>query len=71
LLHLIGLPRDTRVIDLVEPEITRTIGLVVADHDPIAPLAQRLIDMAAKLDLVSQMAAPLSPVAAMAIKAPD
>jgi DNA-binding transcriptional LysR family regulator len=71
LLHLIGLPRDTRVIELVDPQINRTIGLVVADHDPIAPLAQRLIDMTAKMDLASQMAAPLPPITAMAIKAPS
>lgn len=40
-----------RLIDLVEPIHSQTIGLVVSDRDPLSPLAQALLKCAAKLDV--------------------
>lgn len=45
LLEFFGLPIGTRAVPLVEPEAQRTIGLIVADRQPIAPLARNLLMM--------------------------
>lgn len=43
LLEFFGLPAGTRAIPLVEPVAQRTIGLIVADRHPVAPLARNLL----------------------------
>ncbi|GGC53354.1 LysR family transcriptional regulator [Chelatococcus reniformis] len=45
LLEFFGIPIGTRAVKLVQPEAQRTIGLIVADRQPIAPLARNLLMM--------------------------
>ena len=45
LLEFFGVPLGTRALSLVEPEAQRTIGLIVADRQPVAPLARNLLMM--------------------------
>lgn len=45
LLAFFGLPHGTRALPLVQPEATRTIGLIAADREPMAPLARNLLAM--------------------------
>ncbi|MNL87025.1 hypothetical protein D3C87_2159920 [compost metagenome] len=45
LLEFFGLPLGTKALPLVEPEAQRTIGLIVADRQPVAPLARNLLMM--------------------------
>jgi hypothetical protein len=62
LLHLFGVPAGTRALRLVEPEATRTVGLVMADRDPPSPLARGLFDTARTLDLDAELqGTPLQP----------
>ncbi len=46
---LVALPLD-------EPAVQYTVGLVYADRDPAAPLAEALVDLAASLDLPAKIA---------------
>lgn len=57
LLHLFGVPAGTRALRLVEPEATRTVGLVMADRDPPSPLARGLFETARHLDLDAELRA--------------
>ncbi len=50
-LHLFGVPSGMRAIPLVEPETTRSIGLVCSTATPEPLLARALLDVAAGLDL--------------------
>lgn len=45
LLEFFGVPLGTKALPLVEPEAQRTIGLIVADRQPFAPLARNLLMM--------------------------
>ena len=45
LLEFFGVPLGTRALQLVSPEAQRTIGLIIADRQPIAPLARNLLMM--------------------------
>lgn len=45
LLEFFGVPLGTKALSLVEPEAQRTIGLIVADRQPVAPLARNLLMM--------------------------
>lgn len=45
LLEFFGVPLGTKALPLVEPEAQRTIGLIVADRQPMAPLARNLLTM--------------------------
>lgn len=45
LLEFFGIPLGTRALALVEPGAQRTIGLIVADRQPYAPLARNLMMM--------------------------
>jgi DNA-binding transcriptional LysR family regulator len=47
-----------RAIPLVEPRATQTIGLVVSNREPLAPLAHALLKSARKID-VPAMLGPL------------
>lgn len=45
LLEFFGIPIGTKALPLVEPDAQRTIGLIVADRQPAAPLARNLMTM--------------------------
>ena len=45
LLEFFGVPLGTRALALIEPAAQRTIGLIVADRQPYAPLARNLMMM--------------------------
>jgi DNA-binding transcriptional LysR family regulator len=45
LLEFFGLPLGTKALRLVQPEAQRTVGLIVADRQPMAPLARNLMTM--------------------------
>jgi DNA-binding transcriptional LysR family regulator len=45
LLEFFGLPAGTKALRLVEPDARRTIGLIVGDREPFAPLARHLMAM--------------------------
>ena len=57
LLDFFGLPPGVKAAPLVQPEATRTIGLIVADREPIPPLAGALFSMT---DFVADAAAARS-----------
>jgi DNA-binding transcriptional LysR family regulator len=50
LLEFFGLPRGAKALELTEPEVKRTIGLIVADRQPMPPLARNLLAMAQPID---------------------
>lgn len=50
LLEFFGLPRGAKALELTEPEVKRTIGLIVADRQPMPPLARNLLAMANPID---------------------
>jgi hypothetical protein len=50
-LHLFAVPDGMRAIPLVEPQTTRSIGLVWLDRDPEPLLARALFDVARDADL--------------------
>ena len=60
LLHFFGVPQRTRPVTLVEPEASRTIGLVIADRDPPSPLARALFALAEPLDPLRVISPPKS-----------
>lgn len=45
LLEFFGIPVGTKALPLVQPDAQRTIGLIVADRQPVAPLARNLLMM--------------------------
>ncbi|MCA0401372.1 MAG: LysR family transcriptional regulator [Proteobacteria bacterium] len=45
LIEFFGLPEGIRALPLVEPVAQRTIGLIVADRQPVSPLARALLSM--------------------------
>jgi DNA-binding transcriptional LysR family regulator len=45
LLRFFGDPPNTRAVELVDPTARRTIGLIMADREPPAPLARNLFAM--------------------------
>jgi DNA-binding transcriptional LysR family regulator len=59
LLRFFGLPANTRALELVEPTARRTIGLVMADRDPPAPLARNLFAMEQPADFGALIVAPV------------
>lgn len=59
LLHFFGLPKGTVALPLVEPDVKRTVGLIVAEREPLSPLARSLIAMARPVDL-TEIIAPTS-----------
>jgi DNA-binding transcriptional LysR family regulator len=48
--------RGVRVVPLVEPEITKTVGLVIADRDPIPALIRAFWQHVERLDVLNQFA---------------
>ena len=58
LLRFFGIPAGTRAIDLVDPIVTRTIGLVMSDRDPPSPLARNLFAIAWPSDIGANIQPP-------------
>lgn len=59
LLEFFGVPLGTKALPLVEPDAQRTIGLIVADRQPFAPLARNLLMMSRP---VAEAALPTRPI---------
>lgn len=51
LLQFFGTPASTRALELVDPTARRTVGLVIADRDPVGPLARNLMNLPLPDDL--------------------
>jgi DNA-binding transcriptional LysR family regulator len=50
LLEFFGIPAGIKALPLVEPEARRTIGLIIADRQPMPPLARSLLMMTGPID---------------------
>jgi len=61
LLQFFGIPENTRAIELVEPTARRSVGLIIADRDPPAPLARNLMAMPLPDDIVAVIIPPRKP----------
>ena len=59
LLEFFGVPLGTRAVPLVKPEARRMIGLIIADRQPLAPLARNLLAMSQP---VADAALPTRPI---------
>jgi DNA-binding transcriptional LysR family regulator len=59
LLQFFGIPRNTRAIELIEPIARRTIGLIMADREPPAPLARKLFAMEQPDNIGALIVAPV------------
>jgi DNA-binding transcriptional LysR family regulator len=59
LLQFLGIPGNTRAVELVEPRARRMIGLIMADRDPPAPLARNLFAMEQPADVSALILAPI------------
>jgi len=55
LLQFFGTPASTRALELVEPTTRRTVGLVIADRDPVGPLARNLMNLTLPDDILAAM----------------
>ncbi len=58
LLQFFGIPENTRAIELIEPTARRTVGLIIADRDPPAPLARNLMAMPLPDDIAAAIVPP-------------
>ena len=58
LLRFFGLPENTRALALVEPVARHGVGLVVADREPLAPLARALMTIPLPQDIVGEITPP-------------
>ena len=45
LLRVFGLPTGTVALPLVTPEVSRSVGLIIADREPASPLARSLFEL--------------------------
>lgn len=59
LLEFFGVPLGTKALPLVDPDARRTIGLIVADRQPLAPLARNLMMMSRA---ISEAGLPRRPI---------
>jgi DNA-binding transcriptional LysR family regulator len=59
LLQFFGIPAGTRAVELVEPTARRSIGIIIADRDPPAPLARNLLAMPLPDDIGALITPPL------------
>lgn len=59
LLEFFGVPIGTKALPLMEPVAQRTIGLIVADRQPFAPLARNLLMMSRP---VAEVGLPRRPI---------
>ena len=58
LLQFFGIPENTRALELVEPTARRSVGLIVADREPLGPLARNLMAMPLPGDIVAGIVPP-------------
>jgi hypothetical protein len=58
LLQFFGIPRNTRAIELVEPTARRIVGYIVADREPISPIARNLLAMPLPQDIIALITPP-------------
>lgn len=58
LLEFFGTPFGTKALPLVGPDVRRTIGLIVADRQPISPLARNLLMIASPIGRAGQIRVP-------------
>ena len=61
LLHFFGLPEGTLALALTEPQVSRTVGLIVADREPLSPLARSLFAMVRPLNIATMLKPPVLP----------
>jgi DNA-binding transcriptional LysR family regulator len=54
-LHVFDVPAGMRVIPLVQPTTTSTVGLVWPDRDPESILARALLDVAGQIDVEREL----------------
>jgi DNA-binding transcriptional LysR family regulator len=59
LLQFFGIPTATRAVELVEPVARRSIGFIVADREPMSPLARNLLAMQLPDDIGSLITPPV------------
>ena len=45
LIQVLGMPTGAVALDLVEPEVSRQVGLVVPDREPLSPISLALFSM--------------------------
>ncbi len=50
LLYFFGIPPNTKYLRLIEPEASRTMGVIIADREPVSPLAKALFSVIQPLD---------------------
>jgi DNA-binding transcriptional LysR family regulator len=62
LLRFFGIPPRTHALKLVEPEAKRSVGLVIADREPAAPLASALFTIAPTVDVSAPLVGSLAQV---------
>ena len=62
LLQFFGTPATTKALELVEPTARRTVGLVIADRDPVGPLARNLMGLVLPADILASIT-PLAGIA--------
>jgi DNA-binding transcriptional LysR family regulator len=58
LLQFFGVPANTRAIDLVDPIASRSVGYIVADRDPVSPIARNLLAIPLPKDIVALITPP-------------
>ena len=58
LLQFFGIPDNTRALPLVEPTARRAVGFIVADREPLGPLARNLMAMPLPDDIVGGIVPP-------------
>jgi DNA-binding transcriptional LysR family regulator len=62
LLQFFGIPETTRALELIEPVARRSVGLVIADREPPAPLARNLFQMPLAADILAALTPAPKPV---------
>eukprot|EP01037_Dinobryon_pediforme_P013418 gene13418-13532_t len=60
LLHFFGLPEGTKALALTEPHVSRTVGLIVSDREPLSPLARSLFSMVGPLNIAKMLKPPIT-----------
>ena len=58
LLQFFGIPETTRAIELVEPTARRAVGMIIADREPVGPLARNLMAIPLPDDIVAGIVPP-------------
>jgi DNA-binding transcriptional LysR family regulator len=58
LLQFFGIPERTRAVELIDPTARRTVGLIISDRDPPAPLARNLMAMPLPDDIAAALVPP-------------